>query len=87
MGQGVMPFLQSIWLEDCKSLEEVPSGVEFLSHLKQLGFINMGDQLLTRLSSSTQNSDLPRMKHVSDVFIGSRDAEGLRLHGIKSLNL
>ncbi|GMN55287.1 hypothetical protein TIFTF001_024399 [Ficus carica] len=75
--QGAMPFLQYIWLEDCKSMEEVPSGVEFLSHLKEIVFINMGDQLLTRLSSSTQNSDLSRVKHVPNVFISSRDAAGL----------
>ncbi|GMN55288.1 hypothetical protein TIFTF001_024415 [Ficus carica] len=67
--QGAIPRLQSLWLEDCKSLEEVPSGVEFLTHLKELDFINMGDQLLTRLSSSIQDSDFSRVKHVPNEVV------------------
>ncbi|GMN21089.1 hypothetical protein TIFTF001_040022 [Ficus carica] len=74
--QGAMPRLQELCFEDCKSLEEVPSGVEFLSHLKEIEFINMGDELLTRLHSSSPNSDLSRVKHVPTVLTASRDAEG-----------
>ncbi|EXB93791.1 Disease resistance protein RPM1 [Morus notabilis] len=75
--QGAMPKLQELWLEDCTLLEEVPSGVEFLACLNTLAIINMGDQLLSKLDRSSQDSDFSRVKHVPKVYIGSRDADGL----------
>ncbi|EXC04630.1 Disease resistance protein RPM1 [Morus notabilis] len=75
--QGAMPKLQELWLEDCKLLEEVPLGVEFLACLNKLHIINMGDQLLSKLDPSSQDSDYLRVKHVPKVYIGSRDADGL----------
>ncbi|EXB56287.1 Disease resistance protein RPM1 [Morus notabilis] len=68
--QGAMPKLQELWLEDCKLLEEVPSGVEFLACLNELRIIDMGDQLLSKLDPSSQDSDFSRVKHVPMVYIG-----------------
>ncbi|EXB37275.1 hypothetical protein L484_001496 [Morus notabilis] len=68
-----MPQLQELWLEDCKLLEEVPSGVEFLACLNELHIINMGDQLLSKLDPSSQDSDFLRVEHVPMVYIGIRN--------------
>ncbi|EXB47194.1 hypothetical protein L484_001054 [Morus notabilis] len=70
--QGAMPQLQELLLEDCKLLEEVPSGVEFLACLNELHIINMGDQLMSKLDPRSQDSDLSRVKHVPKVYIGPR---------------
>ena len=72
--EGAMPRLQLLWLEDYKLLEEVPPGLEFLSNLKSIYFINMGDELVTRLRSRNQYPDFPRVKHVPSFYLGSRDA-------------
>ncbi|KAL5560137.1 hypothetical protein UlMin_036348 [Ulmus minor] len=58
--KGALPRLEELFFEDCKLLEQVPSGLEFLTNLKKLGFVNMADELVI------ENRD----DYVASIFIG-----------------
>ncbi|KAL5560148.1 hypothetical protein UlMin_036359 [Ulmus minor] len=48
IGNGALPRLEQLHFEDCKLLEQVPSGLEFLTNLKQLCLIDMDDKLVIK---------------------------------------
>lgn len=67
---GTMPHLEQVVFENCKLLEEVPAGFEFLTNLKQINFVDMDDELISRLRQSDQDNDHFKIKHVPSIFIG-----------------
>ncbi|KAL5542348.1 hypothetical protein UlMin_010058 [Ulmus minor] len=58
--KGALPRLEELHFEDCKLLEQVPSGLEFLTNLKKLWFVDMADELVIK------NRD----DYVASIFIG-----------------
>ncbi|KAL5560154.1 hypothetical protein UlMin_036365 [Ulmus minor] len=48
IGKGALPRLEELHFEDCKLLEQVPSGLEFLTNLKKIWFIEMNDELVNK---------------------------------------
>ncbi|PON63347.1 NB-ARC domain, LRR domain containing protein, partial [Parasponia andersonii] len=73
--EGAMPRLEYLWLEDCKSLKEIPPGVERLSNLKRLGLVNMADELTRTINRGSQDKNYLRVKHIPSVFVGQRTNE------------
>ncbi|PON94744.1 LRR domain containing protein [Trema orientale] len=73
--EGAMPRLEYLWLEDCKSLKEIPPGVEHLSNLKRLGLVNMADELTRTINGGSQDENYLRVKDVPSVFVGQRTNE------------
>ncbi|KAF3449640.1 hypothetical protein FNV43_RR10371 [Rhamnella rubrinervis] len=68
--RGTMPCLEQIGFDKCKSLLEVPSGIETSG--KALGFIDMPDEFLSRLRQ--RRNDL---LHVSRILIGHETDGGV----------
>ncbi|KAL5560142.1 hypothetical protein UlMin_036353 [Ulmus minor] len=64
IGNGALPRLEQLHFEDCKLLEQVPSGLESLTNLKQLWLIDMDDKLVNK------NRD----DYVASIFIGNNNA-------------
>ncbi|KAL5560133.1 hypothetical protein UlMin_036344 [Ulmus minor] len=58
--KGALPRLEQLVFEDCKLLEQVPSGLEFLTNLKKLGLVDMANELVIK------NRD----DYVASIFIG-----------------
>ncbi|KAL5560123.1 hypothetical protein UlMin_036334 [Ulmus minor] len=58
--KGALPRLEDLLFEDCKLLEQVPSGLELLTNLKKLWFVDMADELVIK------NRD----DYVASIFIG-----------------
>ncbi|KAF3449643.1 hypothetical protein FNV43_RR10374 [Rhamnella rubrinervis] len=70
--KGTMPCLEEIGFTSCKSLEEVPSGIETPGNLEVLDFIDMPDEFLSRLRQ--RRNDL---LHVSTILIGQETEGGV----------
>ncbi|KAF3447828.1 hypothetical protein FNV43_RR08534 [Rhamnella rubrinervis] len=68
--KGTMP-LEGIRFISCKSLEEVPSGIETLGNLESLELIDMPDEFLSQLRQ--RRNDL---LHISSILIG-HEADGV----------
>ena len=60
--KGALPRLEELVFEDCKLLEQVPSGLEFLTNLKNLWFVDMTDELVIK------NRD----DYLASIFIGKK---------------
>ena len=61
--QGAIPLLEILEITCCKSLKEVPSGIQHLQNLKQLSFALMSDEFNERLSPNN-GQDYWIVKHV-----------------------
>ncbi|KAL5560130.1 hypothetical protein UlMin_036341 [Ulmus minor] len=61
--KGALPRLEELSFEDCKLLEQVPSGLELLTNLKKLWFVDMADELVIK------NRD----DYVASIFIGKNE--------------
>lgn len=66
---GALPQLRDLCFRGCKLVEEVPSGIEGLTNLKYVDFVDMSYELVSRLSSM-QGKDYLNVKHVPVVLIG-----------------
>ncbi|KAH7514843.1 hypothetical protein FEM48_Zijuj11G0133400 [Ziziphus jujuba var. spinosa] len=62
--RGTMSSLEKLMLRDCKLLDEVPTGIECLSNLKDLEFIDMSNEFLMKLNQRTD------LLHISTIFVG-----------------
>ncbi|KAL5560132.1 hypothetical protein UlMin_036343 [Ulmus minor] len=71
IGKGALPCLEKLRFEDCKLLEQVPSGLEFLTNLKKLWFVDMADELVIK------NRD----DYVASIFIGKRKTANRKFDG------
>ncbi|KAF3449673.1 hypothetical protein FNV43_RR10404 [Rhamnella rubrinervis] len=70
--KGTMTCLKQMGFRSCKSLEEVPSGIETLGNLDFLDFIDMSNEFLSRLRQ--RRNDL---LHVSAVLVGHETDGGV----------
>ncbi|XP_048319553.2 probable disease resistance protein At1g58390 [Ziziphus jujuba] len=69
--RGTMSSLEKLMLRDCKLLDEVPTGIECLSNLKDLEFIDMSNEFLMKLNQRTD------LLHISTIFVGYEADWGL----------
>lgn len=52
--EGSMPFLQELYMWDCKLLEEVPSGIEHLTNLQYIDFSDMSEGFVRTLENQKE---------------------------------
>ncbi|KAI4314537.1 hypothetical protein L6164_027435 [Bauhinia variegata] len=65
--EGAMPGLKKLIIQRCKSLKQVPSGIEFLTKLKAIEFFDMPDELIDALCPNG-GEDYWRVAHVPSVY-------------------
>ncbi|XP_071919938.1 disease resistance protein RPM1-like [Coffea arabica] len=69
--EGACPNLQKLVLDRLPSLEDLPSGIQHLSHLQELGLYEMSSQLIEKVENQEEDSeDYRRMAHIPEIVIG-----------------
>ncbi|KAK2993700.1 hypothetical protein RJ640_027052 [Escallonia rubra] len=63
---GAMPHLNEIYFRGCKLVDELPSGLQHLTNLQLLGFVDMPDKLTTPLQGQGNSN----IAHIPNVWIG-----------------
>lgn len=66
---GAMPCLEKLIIQRCKLLEDLPSGIEYLTNLKVLEFFDMPDELV-KVMRDEQDKDYKKVAHIPQVFYG-----------------
>ncbi|KAE9459775.1 hypothetical protein C3L33_08320, partial [Rhododendron williamsianum] len=66
-----MPLLEELYLQDCKLMMELPSGVEHLANLRHLDLSDMSETLISRLNRDLQGGDYWKIAHVPKVWVGN----------------
>nr|GMC85082.1 disease resistance protein RPM1-like [Ipomoea batatas] len=63
--EGAMPLLEELSLYECKLLEQLPFGIQHLSKLNSIGFMNMNDSLMLSLEPNGENySKISHIPHI-----------------------
>ncbi|KAE9451830.1 hypothetical protein C3L33_16269, partial [Rhododendron williamsianum] len=65
-----MPLLEKLYLQDCKLMMELPSGVEHLANLKLLDLSDMSETLISSLSRDLKGGDYWKIAHIPSVWVG-----------------
>ncbi|XP_027152158.1 disease resistance protein RPM1-like [Coffea eugenioides] len=66
-----MPSLRDLCLTGCKLMQELPSGIQNLTRLQFLGFLDMSDELMHKLQNlDKQSDDYQTISHIPQVFTG-----------------
>ncbi|XP_059629685.1 disease resistance protein RPM1-like [Cornus florida] len=69
--KGSMPHLEELICEDCKLVEEVPTGIEHLANLKSFNLYGMSDKLIMTLNREAESGDYWKIAHIPNVWIGT----------------
>ncbi|XP_071929128.1 disease resistance protein RPM1-like [Coffea arabica] len=66
-----MPSLRNLRLGDCKLMQELPSGIQNLTRLESLGFLDTSDELMHKVQNlDKQSEDYQTISHIPQVFTG-----------------
>ncbi|XP_058201314.1 disease resistance protein RPM1-like [Rhododendron vialii] len=65
-----MPLLGELYLQNCKLMMELPSGVEHLTNLKYLELTDMSEILISSLNRDLQGGDYWKIAHIPNVWVG-----------------
>ncbi|CDP12951.1 unnamed protein product [Coffea canephora] len=69
--EGACPNLRKLVLYQLPSLEDLPSAIQHLSHLQELGLYKMSSQLIEKVENQKEDSeDYRRMAHILEIVIG-----------------
>ncbi|CDP12941.1 unnamed protein product [Coffea canephora] len=69
--EGACPNLQKLVLDQLPSLEDLPSGIQHLSHLQELHLYEMSSRLIEKVENQKEDSeDYRRMAHIPEIVIG-----------------
>ncbi|KAL2247420.1 disease resistance protein RPM1-like [Sesamum indicum] len=60
--KGCMPLLQELYMSGCRSLEEVPSGIQHLGSLQHMDFSDMAEGFVTKIESQREGGDKWNLK-------------------------
>lgn len=71
MEEGAMPSLVQLIIQRCKSLQHVPSGIQHLSKLRVLEFLDVHEELVQKLKQDIQSEDYGRVSHIPELRYGS----------------
>ncbi|XP_027157397.1 disease resistance protein RPM1-like [Coffea eugenioides] len=75
--EGVCPNLRRLVLEQLPLLEDLPSGIQHLTHLQELGLYKMSSRLMEKVENQEEDSeDYRRMAHIPEIFIGFYTDDG-----------
>ncbi|KAF5477850.1 hypothetical protein F2P56_004462 [Juglans regia] len=64
---GAMPLLEKLFLQRCKLLHSLPSGIEHLRNLKLLEFWDMPAELIMTIRLEIEGGDYWKVKHVPEI--------------------
>ncbi|KAL0328378.1 UNVERIFIED_CONTAM: Disease resistance protein Pik-2 [Sesamum calycinum] len=60
--KGSMPLLQELYMSGCKSVEEVPFGIQHLGSLQCMDFSDMAEGFVTKIQSQREGGDKWNLK-------------------------
>ncbi|KAM1120620.1 disease resistance protein RPM1-like [Malus sylvestris] len=63
---GVMPSLRTLRIGECMELKQLPDGIEHLTCLQELNFIDVPSELIERIHGEG-SLDRSKVKHISDI--------------------
>ncbi|KAL2245331.1 UNVERIFIED_CONTAM: Disease resistance protein RPM1 [Sesamum indicum] len=70
--EGSMPFLQALCVRGCKLVEEVPLGIDHLTHLKCIEFSDMSERFVEKLEKQRdEEGDDWKLAHLPKIEIYS----------------
>ncbi|GFZ16604.1 hypothetical protein Acr_25g0010130 [Actinidia rufa] len=67
-----MPRLKKLSIVTCKLMEDLPSGIEYLTNLESLHVVAMPYSFVSRVSRNLQGRDHWKVSHIREVFIWGR---------------
>ncbi|KAL7188050.1 hypothetical protein ACSBR1_037987 [Camellia fascicularis] len=67
--EGAMPHLERLSIRSSELMEEVPSGIEHLTHLQTFGLADMSEKLISKLNREVQDGDYWKITHIPQVRI------------------
>ncbi|CDP12943.1 unnamed protein product [Coffea canephora] len=68
--EGACPHLQRLILKQLPLLEDLPWGIQHLSHLQELGLCEMSSQLMEKVGNQKEDSeDYRRIAHIPEIVI------------------
>ncbi|GMP52552.1 hypothetical protein CsSME_00018321 [Camellia sinensis var. sinensis] len=65
-----MPHLEELFICECKLVEELPYGIEHLTSLKSLYFVDMSYGLSLSLDINLEGGNYWKIAHILEVWIG-----------------
>ncbi|XP_027157400.1 disease resistance protein RPM1-like [Coffea eugenioides] len=75
--EGACPNLRKLVLSRLPLLEDLPSGIQHLSHLQELGLCEMSSRLMEKVENQQEESeDYRRMAHIPEIVIGFYTNDG-----------
>ncbi|XP_027180704.1 disease resistance protein RPM1-like [Coffea eugenioides] len=76
--EGALPRLQILFLRLLPLLEELPLGIQHLSHLQRLSLYEMSSQLREKLleNQKEESEDYTRIAHIPEILIGYYTDDG-----------
>ncbi|XP_027181614.1 disease resistance protein RPM1-like [Coffea eugenioides] len=75
--EGALPRLQNLILERLPLLEELPLGIQHLSHLQQLYLSEMSSEMIEKVENQKEGSeDYTRIAHIPEILIGYYTDDG-----------
>ncbi|XP_027082222.1 disease resistance protein RPM1-like [Coffea arabica] len=88
MEEGALPSLQEITLVELPLMQELPWGIEHLSHLQKLRLYLLSSQLTRNLVDQNEESeDYTRIAHIPEIVIGFLSNEGWNEHRLWGKNM
>ncbi|KAF7816184.1 disease resistance protein RPM1-like [Senna tora] len=66
--KGAMPCLEKLTIQRCELLKKVPSGIQHLTKLKVLEFIDMPNELIATLRPNGRGKDYWKVAHIPQVY-------------------
>ncbi|PKI68478.1 hypothetical protein CRG98_011116 [Punica granatum] len=69
--EGALPSIVTLIIQRCKLLQNVPSGIEYLTKLKVLEFFDVHDELVRKLEHEDQSKDYQKVAHIPELRYGS----------------
>ncbi|XP_027085017.2 disease resistance protein RPM1-like [Coffea arabica] len=69
--EGACPYLQRLILKQLPLLEDLPCGIQHLSHLQRLSLYEMSSRMMEKVENQKEDSeDYRRMAHIPEIVIG-----------------
>ncbi|CDP10113.1 unnamed protein product [Coffea canephora] len=79
--EGALPHLQRLILEKLPLLEELPLGIQHLSHLQQLFLYEMSSQMMEKMENQKEESEgYTRIEHIPEIVLGYNTNDGKWRH-------
>ncbi|CDP19597.1 unnamed protein product [Coffea canephora] len=75
--EGALPILHQLVLEQLPLLDELPLGIQHLSHLQELYLYEMSSEMIEKVENQKEESeDYTRIAHIPEIVIGCYTDDG-----------